>query len=415
MIIKHIKLHNFRNYGRLDLDVGPSVNIIYGNNAQGKTNLIESINVCSCISSHKTVKDSDLIKFGEKEYQIELTCHDEVYDYDIDLECGYYLENSDLNDGNTPKRELKQDGMKIGKISRYIGVCNTVIFAPEDLNLVKGAPSSRRKYLNMLIMKVSPSYVNLLNHAEKIMKQKNLCLKSFRGNVSKIDNNMLDYWDFSLADLSAEILMYRTRFVNIISSKASKHHSVISGGEEVISVSYSTISGANELLESLLREDDMYDLFMQGKLSEAILSDIKKKLSEFILTKFRNTRENDVEKGIASVGINRDDLEIKLNGISMKLYSSQGQQRSAALSLKLAELEIVKEMVSSSPILLLDDVFSELDAGRRVSLIAGMKEAQIFITCTDREFIENEFAYHMLSDIKPTFFRVENGKVEAES
>ena len=409
MYIKNIRLTNFRNYGRIDLDVGPSVNIIYGNNAQGKTNLIEAINVCSCISSHRTSKDRDLIKFGEKEYITELLLHDDEYDTDTSISASFYTEESEDNPNSTAKRELKHDGIAVDKISEYMGICNTVIFAPEDLNLVKGAPASRRKFLNMLISKVSPTYYDALNRTNRVINQKNVSLKSFKGDIKKADDNVLDFWDFSLADLSAEMIMFRYRFTELLSRKASSHHSVISDGKEVLNISYSTIGGAVELLERSFESEQELHMFITGTLSEAIYARIKGILSEYILSKLKASRKYDVEKGISMSGIHRDDLDIKLDGLSMKNYSSQGQQRSAALSLKLAELQIIKDFTRSAPILLLDDVFSELDSGRRVSLLSGMKDAQIFITCTDREYIENELAKFLMTDIEPVFFRVTSG------
>ena len=405
MYIKNIELTNYRNYGRLELDVGPSVNVIYGDNAQGKTNLIEAINVCSCVSSNRTSKDKDLIKFGENEYIIKMTCHDEVYNSD------FYLKSSYFCDNNTSKRVLDYDGEIINKISGYIGICNTVIFAPEDLNLVKGAPSSRRKFFNMLISKISSKYVDILNRTNKILNQKNACLKSFKGNFAAVDNNLLDFWDFSLSELSAELIMYRYRFALKLSNKASYHHGVISDSKESINVCYSTVTGSIELLNSLLVENDYRILFEEGRLSEAIYGQIKGKLAEYLLGKFRNSRISDVEKGVSSIGVQRDDLDINLDGLSMRLYASQGQQRSASLSLKLAELDIIRTEVSSSPILLLDDVFSELDIKRRTNLLNSMRDAQIFITCTDKSFVVNELSDTLLKDIKPTFFHIEKGVI----
>ncbi len=415
MYIKHISLENFRNYGRLDLDVGPSVNIIYGNNAQGKTNLIEAINVCSCITSHRTSKDRDLIKFGCNEYKITLDLRDEEYSTDTSISASFYTEDSELTPNKAPKRVLLHDGITIDKVSDYMGVCNTVIFAPEDLNLVKGAPASRRKFFNMLISKVSPTYYDTLNKTNRIINQKNTCIKSFRGDVMKADDNVLDFWDFSLSDLSADMIMYRYRFSKLLSAKASGHHSVISDGKEVLSISYSTISGAVELLERSLGSEEEQHMLIDGTLSEANYVRIKGILSEYVLGKLRAGRKNDIEKGISVFGVHRDDLDIKLDDLSMKNYSSQGQQRSAALSLKLAELEIIKEFTSSSPVLLLDDVFSELDSGRRVSLLSGMKDAQIFITCTDRNYIENELVEFVMTDIDPVFFHVSTGKIVREN
>ena len=189
------------------------------------------------------------------------------------------------------------------------------------------------------------------------------------------------------------------------------HHSVISGGKENLTVEYDTITDVKDLLKRLLDDNGMFDLYVEGRASEAILSNIRRKLSDLIYKKLKASRKKEVEKGISLIGVHRDDLDIRLNGVSMRSFGSQGQQRSASLSLKLAELEIIREMVSNSPILLLDDVFSELDSGRRTSLLAGMKGAQIFITCTDKTYIENEMTGLLMDGVKPTYIRVENGCV----
>lgn len=415
MIIKHLSLTNFRNYGRLDLDVGPSVNVIYGNNAQGKTNIIEAISVASSVTSHRTIKDSEMIKFGCNEYIVEMNCKDEVYDSDVDLKVSYMTEKSEFNDKKTSSRLMSQDGMSVPKISQYIGLCNTVIFAPEDLNLVKGAPVERRKYLNLLISKVSPTYYDLLSRTKRIINQKNTCLKSYGGNIDAADNNALDYWDFSLSDLSADVVLERFKFIELISKTAGAHHSVISGGKEVLKVQYDTITGVNALIRASLDKDGMFNLFCAGTLPEGVYTRLKAEVSEYILGKLRSCRKIDVIKGVSTIGIQRDDLEITLNDLSMKQYSSQGQQRSASLALKLAELEIIRDRVKSSPILLLDDVFSELDEGRRISLLSGMNNAQIFITCTDRKYIEGQLEEIVRESINTKFFRVNSGEVFAEN
>ena len=414
MIIRKISLTNFRNYGRLDIEVGPSVNVIYGNNAQGKTNIIEAVSVGSSVVSHRTSKDKEMIKFGENEYIIDLLCHDEVYGSDVELKSGYYTEKSEFNDKKISGRKLYHDGMLIPKISQYMGVCNTVIFAPEDLSIVKGQPAARRKYLNLLICKVSPSYYDMHGRTRKIIEQKNACLKTFKGRFDKSRENELEYWDFSIADLSAYLIIERFRYCEMISRKAAAHHSVISDGKENLKIVYSTITGSEGVIRGFLSDSDMFDQFIAGTLSEGILAQIRTTLSDMILEKLRSERITDVEKGIYANGVHRDDIDISLNGLSMRQYSSQGQQRSAALALKLAELEIIKDKTKSSPILLLDDVFSELDEGRRVSLLSGMNTAQIFITCTDRSFVENELSSIVTSNVDTRFFRVESGKVYCE-
>ena len=302
MFIKSIHLENFRNYGRLDLDVGPSVNIFYGNNAQGKTNLVEGIYVASSVTSHRTSKDTDLIKFGENEYKVSLD----------------------------------------HKISEYIGVCNIVIFAPEDLNIVKNAPSFRRKFLNTLISKISPSYFNLLSNYSRLLAQKNALLKSIRSSDSmpSLVDEQLNFWDYSLADLSAEIILKRYKFVKLISDIACKHHGSISGGKENLSIEYNTIFGVVGALETFLTKNSKYDEYMSKGLSESDYGRIKGILSDLVLAKLKSVRNYDIDKHISSTGIHRDDIVIKLDGLVMKSFSSQGQQRTAALALKLSEQDV---------------------------------------------------------------------------
>ena len=418
MIIQGIHLNNFRNYGRLDLDVGPSVNIFYGDNAQGKTNIIEAVYVAGSVASHRTSKDIEMIRFGEDSYStgLDLLCDDGGT---MTMTAEFHTEKSELSKSVRSYRVLKQDGMKIDRISDYIGVCNIVIFAPEDLNIVKNAPAFRRRFLNTLISKVSPSYFNLLSDLSKLMNRKNLYLRTARngvksGEISQYDiDASLDYWDFSIADLSAEIIIMRDRFSKLLSESASKHHSNISGGREKLSIDYDTISGCSVPSDAFETDDRQHDAYLRKGLSGSDYTRIKGILSEKILSKLRSVRSYDVEKGISSVGVNKDDLDIKLDGLQMRSYSSQGQQRSASLALKLAELDIIRMFTSSTPILLLDDVFSELDADRRASLLSVMKDAQIFITCTDRDMATRDLE-PMKAAGSARYYHVADGTVTVE-
>ena len=414
MFIRSIHLQNFRNYGRLDLDVGPSVNIFYGNNAQGKTNLVEGIYVASSITSHRTSKDSDLIKFGETGYKTSLDLTDDDKS-NIQLSSCYYSERSDMCRNGRPCRQLIRDNAPVDKISEYIGICNIVIFAPEDLNIVKNAPAYRRKFLNTLISKISPSYFNLLSSYSKLLAQKNTLLKNIKlsDGMPGLVDEQLNFWDYSLADLSAEIIMKRYRFTKLISELASKHHAAISGGSENLSIEYNTIFGVVGALETFLNKNSKYDEFMHKGLSEADYGRIKGILSDLVLAKLKAVRNYDIDKHISSTGIHRDDIVIKLNGLVMKNFASQGQQRTAALALKLSELEIIKMFVSSTPILILDDVFSELDKTRRLSLVSAMKNAQIFITCTDKNMIGEEIDL-MQGSKKAEFYFVDSGNITKE-
>jgi len=404
MIIKRLRINNFRNYGRLDIDVGPSVNIVYGSNGEGKTNLIESIYTASSVTSHKTNKDKNLIKFGEEGFEIILNMTDDD-DTDIELIDRTYIK------GDTTKRELFCNNEKIPKIADYLGICNTVIFAPEDLNIIKGAPAERRKFLNVMMSKVSPSYYNILSVTNRLIGQKNETLKNARNDKSDLDTK-LDYWDFSLADKSAELIINRYRYVNLLNDIAGEYHKSISGGKEVLKIRYVTISGCIELIEAFLKNNSNTDGFISRGLNRGYFEALKGILSEHILNKFRSARKYDIEKGISSVGIKKDDIEIYLNDNLTRIYSSQGQQRSAALSLKLSELEIIRRFVRSTPVLLLDDVFSELDMNRRVSLISAIRGTQIFITCTDKDYIANEIASLTDNTDDVRYFHIKSGSVE---
>ena len=417
MIIQGIHLINFRNYGRLDIDVGPSVNIFYGDNAQGKTNIIEAIYVAGSVASHRTSKDVEMIRFGENSYStgLDLLCDDGG---SMQMTAEFHTEKSEISKSVRSYRVLKQENAKIDRISDYIGVCNIVIFAPEDLNIVKNAPAFRRRFLNTLISKVSPSYFNLLSDLSKLMNRKTAYLRTARaglrnGEISQYDiDASLDYWDFSIADLSADIIIMRDRFARLLSDSASKHHSNISGGKENLTIGYDTISGCSVPVDAFEGDDRQYDGYLRKGLSGSDYTRIKGILSNNILSKLRSARSYDLEKGISSVGVNKDDLDIKLDGLQMRNFSSQGQQRSASLALKLAELDILRMFTSSTPILLLDDVFSELDAERRASLLSVMKDAQIFITCTDRDMTAKELA-PMEAAEKARYYHVTSGTVSA--
>ena len=250
------------------------------------------------------------------------------------------------------------------------------------------------------------------------MNRKNAYLRNARNSRNdeaahtEIETS-LDFWDFSIADLSADVIIMRDRFSRILSEAASKHHSDISGGKEKLSVGYDTISGCSVPLDAFSGDDrQQHDAYMKKGLSGSDYTQIKGILSDTILSKLKSARSYDIEKGISSVGVNKDDLDIKLDGLQMRSFSSQGQQRSASLALKLAELDILRMFTSSTPILLLDDVFSELDADRRASLLSAMKDAQIFITCTDRDMAVKELA-PMESADSARYFKVSSGNVSA--
>jgi len=404
MRIKEIKLENFRNYGRLDLNVGPSVNIFHGNNAQGKTNVIEAISYCSSAQSCRLSKDREVVKFGENSFSSEIICVDDDGS-DVFLKVSY--------NASSAKKSLTVNNAEIRKIGDFINICNTVIFTPDDLNTVKSSPVYRRRFVNSLITKISPSYINLLYTFQKLNDQKSKVLKNIKYNPSYSGNPEmeLDIIDMSLADCSAEIIINRERFVLLLADLAKKHHFDISGGKETLEITYTSVSAVIDVLRDFLsKEVKLHDFTLRG-LENGKYAQIKDKLSSALYEKYKKARQNDMDKGASSIGIHRDDLLININGNLVRDYSSQGQQRSAALSMKMAELEIVRMFVSSTPILLLDDVFSEFDFERRQKLVGAMKDAQIFITCTDKSFIDDQLD-DLDTEIK--YFRVENGQIFPE-
>ena len=402
MKITRITLEDYRNYGRLDMTVGPSVNILYGNNAQGKTNLIDAVCYATGLESCRNSNDREMVRFGQNGYKIEIIAEEEDGSK-VSIRVEY--------DGLTDRKSLYADNIKIARTAEFINICNTVIFTPEDLKIVKSLPVNRRRFLNSLITKVSPSYINSLYTIQRLSGQKNNFLKKLKFDPScKGDGRMeLDMLDFSIADTSADIILARYRFVLLLSQYAAEYHRHISGDNEELKISYNTITGCIDLLKAFLVENDNLPVFLSYGLSGADYGKIRGILSDYILNKIRNARKTDIEHGYSSVGTHKDDLTILINDMPAKDYASQGQQRSASLSLKAAELEIVRRFVSSTPVILLDDVFSELDSRRRRKIVEIMKDAQIFITCTDKE------GSGKLFDNEVKYFRVDNGTVSEET
>ena len=355
MYIKKVLLNNFRNYKEQEINLNKNINIIYGNNAQGKTNIIESIFLCAYGKSFKAKKDKDLIKFGEEFGKVEIEYKK------IDREGSI---SAEIND----KKTFFINKVKQNKISDIIGKINVVIFTPNDIEIIKDGPAKRRKFLDMMISSLKPNYLHLLNDYNKVLEQRNNYLRQIK--LEKKDPSLLDIWDEQLSNFSFKIYEYRKFYIEKISENIEEIHNLItkSGKPEEISIKYIT----------------------NGKTKEIFLENLKK------------SRNIDIQRGFTGVGIHRDDFIISVNGKSVSIFGSQGQQRTVILTLKLCELKIVKEEIGDSPILLLDDFMSELDEKRRSSFLENIKGNQVIITCTDKIDLENEAS---------TFY-VENGKCE---
>ncbi len=351
MYIKKIRLENFRNYENQEIEFNNNLNIIYGNNAQGKTNILEAIFIAAMGKSFRAKKDKDLIGFGKESAKVEI----EYEKIDREGKISFIIDD---------KKTFFINGIKQNKISDIIGKINVVIFTPDDIDIIKEGPEVRRRFLDMMISSLKPNYIHLLNNYNKTLEQRNSYLRQIK-NENKA-RQMLEIWDMQLADLAEKVYNYRNTYVNKISDKIQDIHKMIT---------------------------------KSGKLDEEIkikyISNCKEK-NKFLET-LKNVQNLDINRGFTSVGVHRDELIIYINGKPVKVFGSQGQQRTSVLSLKLTELNIVKEEIGESPILLLDDFMSELDSNRRESFLNKIEGNQVIITCTDK--IENTNSFYVENGI----------------
>jgi DNA replication and repair protein RecF len=345
----------------LNIDFHEGTNILFGNNAQGKTNILEAIYVCATTKSHRTSVDKELIKFNFDEAHIKMNILKNENSIRIDT----HIKNS-------KNKGIAVNGIPIKKSSELFGLVNIIFFSPQDLNLIKDGPKERRRFLDLELCQLDKLYFYNLQQYNKALIQRNNLLKQIDFKKELI--NTLDIWDIQLLKYGKEIINQRRLFVNRINEIVFDIHNNITGNNERINIEY----------EPNVLEDN-YEI----KLKENRDKDLK----------FKNT----------SVGIHRDDMIIEINNIDIRKYGSQGQQRTAALSLKLAEIEIVKEIIDDTPILLLDDVMSELDSSRQNHLLNSIRNIQTIVTCTGLdEFIENRVNIDKLYLVKDSKVTIEN-------
>jgi len=351
MYIKKVKLENFRNYDNLEVEFKKDFNLIYGNNAQGKTNILEAIYLSAIGKSFQTNKDSEMIKIGKEKAKVEI-------EYETkDREGKITVEIAD-------KKTFFINGIKQKKISDIIGKINIVLFYPDNIDIIKGGPAERRRFLDIMISQLKPNYIHILNKYLKTLDQRNAYLKQIKfDNKSK---DMLEIWDESLSQLSYQIYTYRSEYIQKIKEKIKVVHNKITNcGQQDEKIEISFISSGKS-------QKDFYENLLKN-------------------------RENDIRKGYTSTGSHRDDFDIYINDKKVNVYGSQGQQRTSVLSLKLTELNIIQDEIEEPPILLLDDFMSELDENRRNNLTNAIENNQVFITCTDKILVEekNNTIYHI--------------------
>lgn len=357
MIIKSLELENFRNYAELSISFDSGTNILYGDNAQGKTNILESIYLSATTKSHKGSKDKELINFEAQEAHIRTYVMKDGLENRVDMH---------LRKNKT--KGIAINGQKIKKAADLLGLLNVVFFSPEDLSIIKNGPSERRRFVDMELCQLDSFYLYNLNNYNKIVNQRNKLLKDLSFNPNLRDT--LFIWDSQLVSYGSKIIERRAAFVKQLNEIIYDIHVRLSGGKEALEVVYEPDIALCELETGL-----------------------------------KNSQEKDIKLKQTTVGPHRDDFSFLVDGIDIRKFGSQGQQRTAALSLKLSEIEIVKKLTKDTPLLLLDDVLSELDSSRQNYLLNSIGDIQTIITCTGlEEFVNNRFEINRI-------FKVSNAVV----
>ena len=339
MKIKKISLLNFRNCANINITLNEGMNIFIGDNAQGKTNILESIYYCAFAKSHRTSKDKELINWNGDISFISVSVAKDRLDKKIDINI--------LKDG---KKVIRVNSIKINKIGELFGTFNVVMFSPEDLKIIKDSPGVRRKFIDMELCQLDSKYYYNLVQYNKVMNERNIVLKN-----KNLDLDMLDIYDLQLAKFGSYIIEKRLSYLESLNKYSEDIHKDITLGKEIIEFKYnSTIKNLNNI------QDEFYETLIKN-------------------------RKRDVDKGITSHGPHRDDFSVYINNVDTKSFGSQGQQRTAVLTMKFASLRIIKEITGEYPVLLLDDVLSELDFNRKRYILKSINDIQTIITCTGIE------------------------------
>lgn len=361
--VNSLKLKNFRNYDFLNVEFDGSTNIFYGNNAQGKTNILEAVYLSGTTKSHRGSKDRDMIRFGEDESHIEIVVEKNGISYQIDM----HLKK------NSPKG-IAINKMPIRKASELFGIVNLVFFSPEDLNIIKNGPAERRRFIDLELSQLDKVYLNNLSNYNRIVNQRNRLLKELSFGGKKELSDTLEIWEMQMVQYGERLIARRKEFVTQINEIIAKIHQKLTGGKEGLQIIYEPSTGDLPFEQALKRY-----------------------------------RDRDLRMKSTTVGPHRDDIGFLTGDMDIRRYGSQGQQRTAALSLKLSEIELVRLATHDTPILLLDDVLSELDKHRQNYLLDSIHDIQTLITCTGVEdFVNHRFSINKV-------FHVQNGQVTKEN
>lgn len=359
MFIETVDLKNFRNYDILNMDFDPNINIIYGDNAQGKTNILEALYLCATSKSHRGNKDKEIIQFENEEAHIKLQVKKNDISYRIDM----HLKKN-------KSKGIAVNGVPIKKAVDLFGIINIIFFSPEDLNIIKNGPSERRRFMDMEMCQLDKIYLDNLINYNKVLVQRNSLLKEINFKQRPEDLETLDIWDMQLVRFGNEVIKGRQQFINQLENIVTDIHNKLSGGVEKLSIKY--VPHINSV-------------------------DFEKEIS--------NSRQKDIKLKSTNCGPHKDDIIFYIDGNDVRKYGSQGQQRTVALSLKLAEIQLVKNIIKDMPVLLLDDVLSELDSNRQNYLLNSIGDIQTIVTCTGlEEFVNNRISVNKI-------FKVTEGTV----
>lgn len=353
MFIRSLELKNYRNYDELSMEFSSGTNLLYGDNAQGKTNILEAVYLAATTKSHRGSKDREMIQFhaDEAHIRIQYEKQDIIHQLDMHLK-------------KNRAKGVAIDRIPIRRSSDLLGQIPVIFFSPEDLKIIKNGPSERRKFMDLELSQLESLYLYYLSKYNKILMQRNNLLKQIKFQENLIDT--LEAWDIQLVKYGSEIIRYRKDFIEHLNLIIRDIHKRLTGQQEEIKIEY--------------ENSVAYDSF---------------------LTEIKEKRNVDLKYATTNIGPHRDDIRFLVNDIDIRRFGSQGQQRTAALSLKLAQIQLVKEVLKDSPILLLDDVLSELDSHRKVYLLEGIREIQTFITCTGLdEFIDQHLPIQRMFQIK---------------
>ena len=359
MYVESLALENYRNYAHLSVNLSPGINIFFGDNAQGKTNVLEALYMCATTKSHRGSRDREIIRFGEEEAHIRMLLSKEHVRHKIDV----HLKKN-------KSKGIAIDGIPIRKSGELFGLVHMICFSPEDLAMIKNGPGERRRFLDLELCQLDKVYLHNISNYNKIVNQRNNLLKQIGFDSALKDT--LDIWDMQLVKYGNDVIKSREKFVKEINDLVKSIHTKLSGDREQLEIIY----------EPCVKEQDFE--------------------SELV-----RVRDRDLKFKCTNIGPHKDDMCFLINGMDVRKYGSQGQQRTAALSLKLAEIELVKQIIHDTPVLFLDDVLSELDSRRQNFLLDSIGNIQTMITCTGLdEFINNRFSINKI-------FKVVNGTVSS--